>query len=178
MGVNRARTGEPAYYALEGVKAPRSGTPGGGKTSRLYQRLVEGEKIANGTSCGNKPGRYPGWFSVQAELLKGKPRERAEALILAELKRLADEPVTPAELKRVQRGLLAGTIFGREGVHELADSIARGVTTNDIEFLKTYLPRINAVTAADVQAVARKYLDPQRRVVVWSVPELAGSPEA
>src|SRR5205085_12127990 len=75
------------------------------------------------------------------------------------------------ELKRVQRGLLAGTIFGREGVHELADSIARGVTTNDLEFLKTYLPRINAVTAADVQAVVRKYLDQQQRVVVWSVPE-------
>src|SRR5207302_5758032 len=90
----------------------------------------------------------------------------------------AVEPVAEGEWTRVQRGLSAGTIFGREGVHELADSIARGVTTNDLEYLKTYLPRINAVTAADVQAAARNYLDPQRRVVVWSVPDLAGSPEA
>ena len=85
--------------------------------------------------------------------------------------RLRNEPVSPAELKRVQQTLLTGAVFGREGVHELADSIARGVTTNDLDYLKTYLKRVSEVTVADVQAAARKYLDPQQRVVVWSVPK-------
>src|SRR5262249_52490656 len=80
-----------------------------------------------------------------------------------------------AELKRVKRGLLAGTIFGRESVHELADNIARGVTTNDLDYLKNYLPRLQAVTAQDVQAVARKYFEPNQRVVVWSVPGKGGA---
>src|SRR5262249_56624929 len=57
------------------------------------------------------------------------------------------------------------------GVHWLADSISRGVTTNDLEFLKTYLSKIQAVTAEDVRRVAKKYLDPEKRVVVWSVPQ-------
>src|SRR5262249_4051694 len=77
-----------------------------------------------------------------------------------------------AELKRAKRRLLAGAVFQREGVHGLADSIARGVTTNDLDFLKTYLTKIQAVTAEDVQRVAKTYLDPEKRAVVWSVPGL------
>jgi zinc protease len=57
-----------------------------------------------------------------------------------------------------------------ESVHRLADSIARGVTTNDLDFLKNHLTRINEVTAKEVQEVAQKFLNPDHRVVVWSVP--------
>src|SRR5437764_8049317 len=66
--------------------------------------------------------------------------------------------------------MLASQIFAREGVHGLADSIAQGVTTNELDYLKSYLPRILAVTAKDVQRVAKEYFDPEKRVVVWSVP--------
>src|SRR5438445_10540160 len=62
-------------------------------------------------------------------------------------------------------------IFQRERVYGLADSIARAVTTNDLDWLKNLLPRIMSVTSADVQRVAKTYLDPEQRVVVWSVPE-------
>src|SRR5262249_34730078 len=61
-----------------------------------------------------------------------------------------------------------------ESVHALADSIARGVTINDLDFLKNYLPRLQAVTAQDVQTVARKYFDPEQCGVIWSVPKAAG----
>jgi zinc protease len=167
MGFNTVRSGDPDQYALEVVQMLLAG----GKTSRLYRKLVEETNVASDVSAADNPGRYPGWFGIQMELLKGQPRDKAEQLVLDELKRLAEEPVSPEELRRVQRVILAGFVFGREGVHELADSVARGVTTNDLDYLKTYLPRVAAVTAADMQAAARKYLDPQRRVVVWSVPK-------
>jgi len=166
MGFNTIRSGEPDDYALDVIQTLLSG----GKTSRLYRKLVEGEEIAGEVGSSNGSGRYPGWFSVQVQLLKGKDRGTAEKLVLGELRRLRHEPVGDAELKRVKRNLLAGFIFDQEGVHNLAANIARGVTTNDLGYLKNYLPRIAAVSAKDVQAVARKYLDPQQRVVVWSVP--------
>src|SRR5262249_30275001 len=56
-------------------------------------------------------------------------------------------------------------------VHGLADSISQGVMLNDLDFLKNYLPRILAVSAEDVQRVAKKYFEAQKRVVVWSVPK-------
>lgn len=166
LGFNTIRTGEPDYYALEVLDAILSG----GKTSRLYRKLIEEERIANTVGTSNSTGRYPGWFSVQVELLKGQDRKKAEAKTLAELDKLRDAAPSAAELKRAKRRLLAGAIFQREGVQGLADSIARGVTTNDLDFLKTYLTKIQAVTAEDVQRVAKTYLDPQKRAVVWSVP--------
>ena len=167
MGFYGVKSGDPDYYPLEVIQTILSG----GKTSRLYRKLVEGEEIASEVAASDNAGRYPGWFSVQLELLKGKPRAKAEELVLAELKRLADEPIGPDELRRVRQIQTAGFVFGREGVHALADSIARGVTTNDLEYLKTYLPRVSAVTPAEIQTAARKYLDPNKRVVVWSVPK-------
>ena len=53
----------------------------------------------------------------------------------------------------------------------MADNLAQGLTNNDLPWLKSMLPRMAAVTAADIQRVAKKYLDPQKRVVVWSVPK-------
>jgi zinc protease len=166
MGYNTVKSGEPDSYPLAVLQF----ILGGGKTSRLYKKFVEGEAIASTADASSSTGRYPGWFSLQIELLKGKDLQKAEDLLLTELKRLREQPVSDAELKRVKQSLVAGAIFGREKVHDLADSIARGVTTNDLDYLKTYLPRINAVTAEDVQRVAKKYLDPEQRVVVWSVP--------
>jgi zinc protease len=167
LGFNSVKTGDPDYYALEVAQ----GVLSGGKTSRLYKKLIEGEEIATSAEASNSTGRYPGWFGLYVELIQGKSRDQAEKLCLAELKKLRDEPVQEAELKRVKRGVISGLIFGRENVHALADSIATGVTNNDLEYLKNYLPRISAVTAADVQRVAKKYFDPEKRVVVWSVPE-------
>jgi zinc protease len=166
FGYNTVRSADPdnvALSALEGILS-------NGKTSRLYKKLVEGEEVASDIGASNASGRYPGWFQLQVELLKGQDPDKIEKLVLAEIQRLADEPVSAAELKRVQEGILSGAVFGRESVHGLADSIARGVTTNDLEYLRTFLPRIMAVTPADVQRVAKKYLDPQKRVVVRSLP--------
>jgi zinc protease len=168
MGYNGVRSGDPDYYTLEVIQALLTG----GKTGRLYRRLVEQEQLSPFVECTNYSGRYPGWFEFQVEVLKGKDRTKVETIVLEELKKLRDKPVDAAELQRVQRGLVSNAIFTRESVHGLADSIARGVTTNDLDFLKGYLPRIQAVTAQQVQEAARKYFDPEQRVVVWSIPGL------
>jgi zinc protease len=170
MGFNTVRLGDADSYPLEVA----SGLLTNGKTGRLYKKLVEGEEVANSVDSSNNSGRYPGWFAIQVELQKGKDRDRTEKLVLAELQALRDQPVSPAELERVQHTLIANAIYSRESVHGLADSIARGVTTNDLDYLKSYLSRIQAVTAQDVQKVARKYFNAEQRAVVWSVPKMDG----
>jgi zinc protease len=170
LGFNTIANSHADYATLEVFQALLAG----GKTGRLYKALVEGAELASSVSAGNSAGRYPGWFSTQVQMLKGKDRAQAEKLVLKELQRLRDEPVSAAELKRVQQTVLTDTVFSRESVHGLADSIARGVTTNDLDFLKNYLPRIMAVTPQDVQNAAKKYFDPEQRVVVWSVPKAKG----
>jgi zinc protease len=175
FGWNAVRSSHDDFPALSVLEALLNG-----RTSRLYKKLVEGEEIAVSVAAAdNNAGRFPGWFSVQLELVKKEDRDKAEKIVLAELKKLADEPVGDAELKRARRNLMAGSVYGRESVHGLADDLARGVTVNDLDFLKAFLPRLLKVTAADVQRVAKTYLDPDQRVVVWSaLPKAAGGAAA
>jgi zinc protease len=167
LGYNTVRTGHPDFYVLEVIK----GLLASGKTGRLYRRMVEQDQLAVDVGCSAYGGRYPGWFELNVELLKGKELKQTENVVLEELKKLADKPVEAAELKRVIQGIVAAAVFSRESVHGLADSIAQGVTTNDLDYLKTYLTRIQAVSAEDVQRVARTYFDPEQRVVVRSLPQ-------
>jgi zinc protease len=166
LGFYGVRSGRGDYYALEVIDELLAG----GKTSRLYRKLVEQEKIANELSSTNNAGRYPGWLSIQVEFLQGKDPARGERLVLEELKHLQTEPVAEAELNRVRRRMLAQAIFKRESVHGLAEDIARGLMINDLDFLRDYLTKVYAVTARDVQQAAHRYLDAASRVVVVSIP--------
>jgi len=146
-----------------------------GKTARLYKKLVEGEQVASEVNAGNYTGRYPGWFDISAEILKGKDRKKAEELIFAELDKLAAEPISAAELERARRKLLANFVFSRESVHSLADSVARvsmyPVGDDVAAYYRDYLIRLGAVTAADVQRVAKAYFARKQAAVVWSIPK-------
>ncbi|MFO0800449.1 MAG: pitrilysin family protein [Gemmataceae bacterium] len=149
-----------------------------GKTSRLYKKLVEDERVAAEVDTGNYTGKLPGWFAVNVELLQGKDRGKTEGLVFAELEKLAREPVSDAELSRARRKILAGFVFGRESVHNLADTLARASVYTDggdaVAFYQTYLNRVAALTPADIQKVAAKYFARNNASIVWSIPPAEG----
>ncbi|WP_020470063.1 M16 family metallopeptidase [Zavarzinella formosa] len=142
---------------------------GEGKICRLQKRLIETDGTCNGVDVSHVSGRYPGWMSFQIELFKSDMRP-VETAILEELKKLADEGPTDAELNRVKRSILAKHIFAHESIHELGDTIARGVLTNDMKFVHEYLPLILKVSTADVKRVAKQYLVDAKPAVVDSIP--------
>lgn len=168
IGFNTVKVGTDEDAILDVTQDVLSG----GKTSRLYRKLVEDERIASEAGAANYAGRYPGWFAVNVELLQGKDRKKAEELTFAELEKLATAPITDSELARTKRKLLAGFIFSRESVHNLADALSRAsIYTDDAgPFLQSYLERLLKVTKEDVQRVAKQYLVRKQACVVWSVP--------
>ena len=166
IGFNTVKSGEADDYALSLL----DGILAGGRTSRLYKKLVEDTRLCSSVSTTNSTGRYAGWFAVQLEMLKGKDRDQAEAIVFAELARLAKEPVTEAELKRAKRQRLASFVFSKEDVHSLADVISQTVTVHDVAYLQAYLDKTVAVTAADIQRAAAAYFPQAKSVVVWSMP--------
>jgi zinc protease len=166
MGFNTVKAGDPDDLTLDVLSQVLVGE----KIGRLYETLVE-KQVANSVGSFNGAGRYPGWFGITVELLPEQSREKTEQQVLHELRRLADQPVDAAELERAKRTIIAGRIFAHETVHGLADSIAQSVLITNLDYVREYLPGIAAVSAKQVQAAARKYFDPQRRVVVWSVPK-------
>ena len=170
MGFNGVAVGTPDDPVLDVLQHILTD----GRTSRLYRKLVEDERIASSVDAGNNAGRYPGWFSINLDLLKGKDRKKAEEMVFAELEKLASEEVTDEEMNRARKKILASVVFGRESVHSLANSIARASTYPGVEdvakFFQDYLDRVVAVTKADVQRAAKQYLARKQACVVWSVP--------
>ena len=93
--------------------------------------------------------------------------------------KLANEPVSAKELLRYQRMLISQSIFSRESIHSLADSIAKTVLVQPVSALKEQFIKWAAVTPTDIQRVAKQYLNADQPVVVWSIPKeekAAGNP--
>jgi len=165
LGFNTVPNGSADEYPLDVIATVLAG----GKTSRLYRKLIDEAQIASSVGASHQAGRYPGWCEINVELVKSD-LAKAEAMVMEELQNLAKNGVTDAELKRVKRGMIAGNIFGNESVHTIADSIARVVTVTELDYLKNYLPKLAAVSNDDVKRAAKKYLVDAKGVVVWSAP--------
>lgn len=177
--VPRILTGFPTVVVDDADEAPLdllSLVLAGGKTGRLYRRMVEDEAIATEVGASHSPGRYPGWFSIQVELLADKPVEKAEAILREEIEKIVLKGIEESELKRVIRSMLAGKILGSEKVHNRCQSISVALAQGGLKRLMEEPDRISAVTRADITRVAAKYLGADRAATVISLP--AKTPKA
>ena len=96
--------------------------------------------------------------------------ERAEAEVLAEIRRLQEGGVSATELKRAITAAEVEHEFSTETAEGRARAYGQAETIWRLEEEIIYLDRIRSVTAAQVQAVARRYLDLERYVRVALLP--------
>jgi zinc protease len=136
---------------------------GRGRTSRLIQALRErdGLVVSVGASLATLEGA--GGLMMTAEL-PAPNLERAETQILDEIRRVRDAGVSEAELRRAITATEAEHEFDTETADGRARTLGRAETTWTIADEQAYITRIRLVTAAQVRAVARRYLDPNRYV--------------
>ncbi len=145
-----------------------------GKSSRLYDALVYDQKIAQSTFSAAPDSAQQGLFYVGAIMAGGKTAQQGEASLLAQVARLRDAPPTAAELAEAKAGLLAGAVRERETIDGRASALGYALRTEgDAGRANTDLSALQAVTAADVQRVAKKYLAADRRTVIRYLPESA-----
>jgi len=141
---------------------------GGSFTSRLNQNLREKNGYAYGAGSGFAFGVGPGPFIARANV---KTQVTAEALreALIELRRAVDEPISQAELEK-GKALLAYDLV--EALQSAAASAAAfgNLFLYDLPLdeFRTFVPRLGRLTAADVQAAARRVLDPAKMTIVLS----------
>jgi zinc protease len=142
-----------------------------GRSSRLYQSLVYQQQVAQSANANADLKEDAGLFELTAIVAAGKKTEEAEAALLAEVKKLQDTPITDAELEKARTQLIAGQLRQRET--NLGKSQALGsaaILRGDVNRVNTELGRYQAVTAADVQRVAKKYFTDQNRYVFVYLP--------
>jgi len=168
-----------------GWHAPATGSPDGepldvlsvilsdGRSSRLYRSLVHDAEVALSAAGGYWEFDAAGAFVAIATVRPGMKIDDVERRFFAEIERVRREPVSEAELDKAKRQIEVGLVNGLGTSHALAERIGSDfLAFGRIRPLDERLARIHAVTAADVQRVAQKYLvDDQRSVVHLVAPD-------
>ena len=144
---------------------------GSGSNSRLYRALVVDKQMAVMASA---------WYDTNAlDLSKfgvvGGPRpgvalQQLESEIDAVIAQIIDKGVTPEELERTKTRLIADAVYAQDNQATMARwygaALTTGATVNDV---RSWTDRIRAVTAEQVQAAAKQWLEKQRSVTGYLI---------
>lgn len=153
----------PDSAALEILEAVMSR----GSSSRLYQGLIYDKQLASSVNMNAGGNEEGGTITAQVTVAQGKSVEEAEAALNAELDRIRTAPITAAELAEAQMELISSDLRQRETASGRAFMLGSAlVSEHDPRAPDARLQALKAVTSADVQRVARTYLDENARVSV------------
>jgi predicted Zn-dependent peptidase len=139
-----------------------------GRTSRMYQRLVLKEaKALNANTFQGYPGtKHMGLFVVQVVPNQGVKMDEVEKMVLEEIERVKTEGVTAEELNRARTKVRADLIRGLNDNESLAIAFAQSeMLEGSWKEVFIGLDRIQKLTPADIQRVAKKYLVKDQRTV-------------
>ena len=138
----------------------------GGSNGRLYRELRERKGYTYGVYSNTRALRYRGDWRAQMDV-RTDVTEASLRDLLAEVARMRDEPVPTAEFRDAQRSLTASFALSLENPAGLLNLyIVRQLYKFPVDYWDKYTDRIAAVTPAQVQAAARKHLDPKRLQIV------------
>ncbi len=140
----------PALLALSTILA-------GGRTSRLYRRLVE-SRLCSSVEASVMTLRDPSLFQIFATVMQGVSHERVERVLTEEIRRVQEEGVRDVELLRVRSVLETEMAFARDGHYAMLSALNEAIAAGDWRFFFDLPGKVARITADDVAEVAKRYL--------------------
>lgn len=156
-------------YALEML----AGVLSGGSSARLPARLVRAQQIASSASAGyDLYARLPSLLTLSGQPTADHTLEELEQALLIEIEALQTEPVSAEELARIKAQVVASAVYERDSYFYQAMQLGMLETVGlGWQHAEEYVHRLRQVTAEQVQAVAQKYLTPDRLTVAHMLPQ-------
>lgn len=180
------RVAAPGDYALDVLAV----VLGQGESSRLVRAVRDEARAVNTIDAYNLSYTWgEGFFGVDAEVAVPKPTgattqpadaigaaiDAARSTILAQVERVRAQGITPEELARAKRQVLARTIYEAQSAQAIANQLASDVIgTGDPDYFQHYSDAIQKITAEEVQAAAKKFLEPKRLITIRLMPQPKG----
>ena len=169
-------------YFLVAIEGPRANTPewfpyvllteylAGGKTSILYSELVTEQKLLEDVEMSDMPRRYPGgWQGIAGNTAPEKVTPAVDAL-WRQLQSVRQSGVPEKDVAFARQRLLKRHWQKLDDLNEVAESLAIADAHGDYRLFADFEDRLNTVTAADLQVVARKYLTPDNFFIMALFP--------
>ena len=152
LGIERT---DPDYVAL----AVMNRILGVGPSSRLFLNIREDKGYTYSVGSNVPSGKYRGTFTAQSpvrtEVTEGTIRE-----FMNEFKRIRDEKVSDTELENAKHAIIGAFALTLENpTGRLNNIITQKLYSLPANYWDTYPAKVEAITAADVQRVAMKYVD-------------------
>jgi zinc protease len=144
----------------------------GGRSSRLFSRLVRDEELATDLHGSLAPFADAGLYEIWVSLRPGRDLPSVLKLIEQELERVCTRGVSSAELQKVKNRMELGFLQGMETAAGKAEQLGFfEIVYGDAAALFERLNALRAVKPADVQRVARKYFDARKRTSIAVLPQ-------
>ena len=163
LGAGGVARSNPDYYKLQVMNYILGG---GGFASRLMKVVRSKGGLAYTVASGFQAGKFPGAFLVVLQT-KNQSANEALKLVLGQLRDIQNAPVADDELKSARQYLIGSFPLKIDRQSEITGFMLQ-VELNGLglDYAERYPKLIGAVTAADVQEVARKYIHPDALQVV------------
>jgi zinc protease len=142
---------------------------GDGKNSRLYKAITD-KNLSTGVQNAAFAAHDPSLHFVFIPLAPGAKHEEVEKIAVEEIERLKKEGVTAAEVQAAVAKFLADSAFQRDGSFAIAGNLNEYIAAGDWTLFYTLEDATREVTAADVQEVAKKYLNEDQSTTGWFIP--------
>ena len=139
---------------------------GGGPTGRLFLTLREEKSYTYGAYSSVQAGQWRGIWQASTEV-RSEVTDAALRDLLAEIARMRDQPVPDKEFRDQKRSMVGSFALSLENPQQMLNYYVTSWRYRlPADYWDKYPERINAVTQAQVQAAAKKYLDPSRLHIV------------
>ena len=135
------------------------------RTGRLHKKLVLKDKLATDTWAWTRGRKYAGEFNIGAEIAEGRTLKETEEALYAQLEKLKNEPVPAKEVQKVKNNFAAAEYRRLSSNHPILMAIMRAEGTSGWRAINESGPKLQAVTPADIQRVAKKYFTRENRAV-------------
>ena len=164
LGLPTVRRDHPDAYALQVMNAVLGGS---GFTSRITKTVRSNEGLAYSAGSGLSVGVwYPGRFRAGFQS-KSRTVLWATELVLDEIRKMRESPVTAEELETIKSSLIETfpSNFSTKA-QAMAIFASDEYTARSPSYWQTYRSRIREVSAEDVQRVARTHLVPEKMILL------------
>jgi zinc protease len=140
-----------------------------GKNARLYRALVD-QGLALNAGAATDLHHDVSLHSVYAVLAPGAEHAQVEKALLGEIARIKTDGVSAAEVARVKQQYIAADAYKRDGTAAIAEEINEWIAVGDWTLFVTFPQKVQQVTPADVQRVAKEYLTEDQNTTGWFIP--------
>jgi zinc protease len=134
-----------------------------GLGGRFFDELRDKQSLCYTVTAFNSPRRAAGAFGAYIATSPEK-ESAARAGLLAEFQRLRSEPVTAEELERAQTYAIGVHAIQQQSGSSVLGDVIDAWLFGELSDLESFERNVGAVTATRMQALARRYFDPDRRV--------------